>query len=399
MLLVGNTENLELITSETCTVDYVVEYADYVSGASPSFSVGSVQGKITSATTTNVVPAPSAGVNRKIKALSISNTNSTTSVRVIIVKDVSATQYNITPNCNLGPGETLIFDGTDQFFLHDSSGRREQLNINSTTGVSTCINFRKIGLASEAASVTNCYSNTAAGFPGLWTPGTVGLSGYAPSGSQTDPFSSGSCLPLPSTSSGGTLYLTSFEASATVVNDVSLFDLLWYNSGTVVTTTTAQTINSVNFAPRDINGTISGSDVQVGILVHVATTNAGAVTNTTMTYTSSLGLTGRTATMTSFPATAVAGTIVPFNLQAGDTGVRKIDSITLGTSYGAGTIHLIAFRYITSVGCNVVNTSFQANIKEPGIKLWPGTNLLIATRSPTATTATTVAGSIIVTER
>ena len=84
----------------------------------------------------------------------------------------------------------------------------------------------------------------------------------------------------------------------------------------------------------------------VGIEVSTATTNAGAITNTTLTYTNSAGTAGRTGTISSFPATAVAGTFVPFSLQAGDDGVRSIQTLTLGTSYGGGTIHLVAYRVL-----------------------------------------------------
>jgi hypothetical protein len=50
--------------------------------------------------------------------------------------------------------------------------------------------------------------------------------------------------------------------------------------------------------------------------------------------------------MASFPATAVAGTLVPFQLATGDRGVQSVQSVTLGTSYVAGAISLVLFRII-----------------------------------------------------
>ena len=50
--------------------------------------------------------------------------------------------------------------------------------------------------------------------------------------------------------------------------------------------------------------------------------------------------------MASFPITGVAGTFVPFELQAGDTGVRSIQGITLGTSYVSGVIHIVVYRVL-----------------------------------------------------
>ena len=37
---------------------------------------------------------------------------------------------------------------------------------------------------------------------------------------------------------------------------------------------------------------------------------------------------------------------MPFQLQAGDDGIRSIQTLTLGTSYGGGTIHLVAYRVL-----------------------------------------------------
>jgi hypothetical protein len=163
------------------------------------------------------------------------------------------------------------------------------------------------------------------------------------------------CIPF-NNPAAGFAYLANLQAAATRGGNLYLNDRLWHNSGLTVTTTTAQTVNSVTFPARDKNGSTNGEDVQVAIEVSTATTNAGAITNTTMSYTNQDGTAGRTATIPSFPATAVQGVFVPFRLQAGDRGVRSIQSVTLGTSYGGGAIHLVAFRRIAIVGL-VANTT------------------------------------------
>lgn len=158
-------------------------------------------------------------------------------------------------------------------------------------------------------------------------------------------------LPFPATVSGDSVYLADWTVQqGGSVGAVLLCDRLWHNSGITVTTTTAQTINSATWPARDYSGSTSGVDVMVGIEVSTATTNGSAVTNTTMSYTDSDGNASNTATMTSFPATAVAGTFVPFVLAAGDKGVRSIQTVTLGTSYGGGAIHLVAYRVIAMLG-------------------------------------------------
>lgn len=131
---------------------------------------------------------------------------------------------------------------------------------------------------------------------------------------------------------------------------VALFlDRLWHNSGIAVTTTTAQTINSVAWPARDRNGSTDGEGVMVALEVSTATTNGAAVTNCTMSYTNSAGVSGRTATVL-IPATAAKGTFCIFRLQSGDYGVQSIQSITLGTSLGGGAVHLVAFRTLAVTG-------------------------------------------------
>lgn len=147
-------------------------------------------------------------------------------------------------------------------------------------------------------------------------------------------------------------YLANLSASSNSAGKLALADRLWHNSGLTSTTTTAQTITFPTLPARDTNGTANGAGVMVGIEVSTATTNGSPVTNTTMSYTNSAGTPGRTATIASFPQSAVAGSFVPFQLQAGDVGVRSIESVTLGTSYGTGVIHLVAYRVIEMVMVN-----------------------------------------------
>ena len=158
-----------------------------------------------------------------------------------------------------------------------------------------------------------------------WAWGTPGVNGRNTDGTNSADFG---CIPIANPSTGGN-YLTELQMASSVNHTHLFFDVLWVNTGIVVTTTTAQTINSVAWPARDLNGTTNGAGVQIGILVTTATTNGSAITNCTMSYTNQDGTAGHTATMASFPATAVVGSVVWFQLHAGDTGVRSIQSITL----------------------------------------------------------------------
>lgn len=171
-----------------------------------------------------------------------------------------------------------------------------------------------------------------------------------------------------------------------------------------MTTTTAQTVNSVAFPARDIQGTVNGEGCMIGLLVATATTN-GAVNNTaTVSYTNEAGTAGRTATLLAvtgwqIPATAVAGTIVWFMLAAGDKGVQSIQSVTLAASLGAGAVSLLVGRWLAMVPSSVANVATPALIDaDPGVCVWDDPAIFHCYQS-SATTATGVSGTLSFADR
>ncbi len=389
--LTSTSMTLELVTTSTASTDYNVTYVDHTSSGG---TAGSSDGNIASATTTTILAAPGASAQRQIRQLTIKN-KGTSSQTVTLQKDVSGSNREITPAITLAAQETLLIDSAGMITLYDSAGRRrdQASEIGGALGFSRPL--YKVGTAAEAVGIRHSL-HAATGYPGAWAPGTPGVAGRATDGTAAG---DAGCIPVPNPASGAN-YLNQYLANSSIAQYHILADYLWVNSGLVVTTTTAQTVNSVAFPARDDNGSANGAGVQVGILVTTATTNAGAVTNTTMSYTNQGGTAGKTATISSFPATAVAGTFVPFQLAAGDTGVRSIQSVTLGTSYGGGAISLVAFRDIATCPvmlANVGNKMFELPAS-PGVRLYSGV-CLIPTYIASATTATTVHGMIIVQER
>jgi hypothetical protein len=180
-------------------------------------------------------------------------------------------------------------------------------------------------------------------------PAAVALGSPGLAGATVDNTSAiGGFIPF-TNPSGNNAYLHRFAAGngANVVG-VMLFDLLWYNTGITVTTTTGQTINSVAWPARDIAGSTNGDGVEIWLWASAAI-GGSAVTNTTITYTDQGGTGGATGTLTSWPATAAAGTMEPFNLANGDTGVRSVQTLTLGTTYTSGTLNLLAIRKIATL--------------------------------------------------
>jgi len=387
LLLTDTTHSVELVTSSTSALHVVASWVDITTS---DFTPGSTNTTISSATDTAIIAAPASSTQRQVKEVTIRNAGAAANV-VTVQKDVSGTEYELTPDVTLAAGEALCYTDGQGWFTLDAYGRRKTTASEVAGTAGRSVSILKVGAAMEAIGVLHSH-RASTGFPGAWTLGSPGVAGAELTNAD------GGCIPFTNASTGG-IYLTGFSGSMSVTGGIWLVDFLWYNTGLTVTTTTAQTVNSVAFPARDLNGSTNGEGVEFGILVATATTNAGAVTNTTASYTDSDGNAGATATIASFPATAVAGTIVPFQLAAGDKGVRSIQSVTLGTSYGGGAISVVAFRRIAFIPVPVINVGQAATFAgAPGVRLYDGSCLHIL-QLPTATTATTVQGVVTFAER
>lgn len=389
----ATTKTLELTTGVAVSTDYVVSYVD---GTSTTYVPGTNQGNVSTAATTTILAAPAASTQRAVTLVTIVN-RGTARQTVQLKLDVSATEYALTPVVSLGAGESLRVNNEGEASVLSAAGiLREAGYVNpGFTGADFAI--YKVGTAPEAAAVNYAFAKDT-GFPGAWVPGTPGLNGAALDCSTTAGATVAGAPYIPNPTSGS-WFLTYGSIAATVANSTWLSDVLWYNTGIVVTTTTAQAITTPTFPARDNQGSSNGEGFQAALYVTTATTNASAVTNTTLSYTNSEGTSGRTATMASFPATAVLGTWVPFQLQAGDRGIRSIQSITLGTSYVTGAVSLVLFNLKMRLPVQTANVgTIPWPPQSPGVRLYNGTCLWTGLQS-TGTTATTLNGSFWIMER
>lgn len=387
IILDTTSKKIVATTSGTSSTDVVASFVDLTA---TGWAGGSTDQNIASATTVDVVVAPGASTSRKVTYLSFAN-KGTSSQLVIVSMNVSGTLRQLT-SATLQRGETLLFVDGRGWEVRDR-GFREKVSTPEYELIGgNVLPVMKATAASEGAGLWYSTSKDA-GTPGAWAVGTPGVTGRATDG--TDAADAG-CIRLPNAASGNN-YLVGFSAGSTILAEPHLVDVLWVNSGLVVTTTTAQAVNSVAFPARDRDGTANGIGCWVGILVVTATTNAGAVTNTTLDYTNSSGVAGRTATMASFPATAVAGNVTWFQLQAGDEGVQSIQNITLGTSYAAGAISLIVARPLASAPISVINTGSKGDTGR-GTILYSGVCLQLF-EIQTATTLHTVTAKVFVEAR
>lgn len=351
---------------------------------------------ITTATTTTVVAAPGSSVQRNVKHLNITNDHASQSC-VITVEHYDGTTAEELISVTLLSGENMVLGEDGRWTHYDANGAvYPPAGKGSYDGYS--IAFMKTGTASDAAGYWYCTAKDG-GFPGAWAPGTPGINGRITDGTASADYG---CIPVKNPATGAN-YLTEITMGASVNHSHLFFDVLWVNSGIVVTTTTAQAITTPTLPARDVNGSTNGEGLMIGMLTTTANTNAAVITNSTVSYTNSDGTAGRTATLSAIvgsqiPATPVIGTLIWFNLAAGDKGVRSIQSITLGTSLGAGAVSLFIARDIAMIGPTAVYIPVTRKLSDPGVRLYNGTCLLHCNQS-SATTATFYNGEIVIQEK
>jgi hypothetical protein len=351
-----------------------------------------------------LIAEPGVGEAKRLAEVWIRNESGTSTTIQIVMRQTSPSADNTVASVVLADGDTLRW-GQDQPTPLITSANGVPRGIESNAESSLTMPFYKSGTAAEAAGNWYCTAKDA-GVPGAITVGTPGLAGRAVTGSPPTPEPGSIWLPAPI----GQWHLTYASAVSSTQHAHLFFDLLWINSGIVVTTTTAQTVNSVTLPSRSVDGSTNGRGCWIGLLVTTATTNAGAIAGSTVSYTDSDGNAGNTATLVAvagsqIPATAVVGTIVWFSLAAGDSGVQSIQSITLGTSLVTGAVSLIIARPLIFPPSSAPNLAGAAMISnttlpsaDPGICVWQDPAIFHCYQA-SATTASTVAGNLVFVDR
>jgi hypothetical protein len=123
-----------------------------------------------------------------------------------------------------------------------------------------------------------------------------------------------------------------------------LYDRLWHNSGLSATSLTAQTVNSVALNRPDNRGD------QAELWLDAYTSIGAHTTPPTVSYTDQDGNAGATATIPQTMVTAIGmptqWETIPFNLAAGDSGIRSIQSYTNTATMTSGTFGLVIRRLV-----------------------------------------------------
>lgn len=206
----------------------------------------------------------------------------------------------------------------------------------------------------------------------------------------------GGQIPIPAASNNTHLARFSGVSSAQA-GMLLLCDRLWHNSGIVVTTTTAQTVNSATWPARDINGATSGAGVCIGLEV-VTATGAGAATPS-ISYTNSGGTGSRTSTtVDTYAASSAVGAFYRLGLQTGDVGVQSIQSVTLGVSMTSGSVALVAYRVLATLELSAAGLPNAVDALTSGMPRCYDTTVPFLLYIPQTTTTTQLSGSVVFTQ-
>ena len=154
--------------------------------------------------------------------------------------------------------------------------------------------------------------------------------------------------------SGATGYLAAGRYRNTVVGVLTLYDKL-YGLGAITTALATTTPTS----QPSISGRVPGGTDYSGceLLLEFTASMAATATTVTITYTNQSGTTARTTGAVSINGTNFsASRVVSMPLQAGDTGVQKIETVVVGGVAGAGSFNAVIARRLADFDARVINS-------------------------------------------
>lgn len=201
----------------------------------------------------------------------------------------------------------------------------------------------------------------------------------------------------------GNAYLAYLKAVATQAGSLLLLDRIWHNGGFTITSTSAQNITSPTWPSRCPTSGTDDTPATTGLGVLLAvevSANVGAGTPTiTISYTNDHGTSGRTATnVLATVASPIAGAVYFIGLQAGDTGVRSVQSLTLSATWTSGTINLVAYRHLADLALPGAGVPAALDfLSGGGARLYDGVVPWLVFE-PNTTTASLISGTYIETQ-
>jgi hypothetical protein len=219
----------------------------------------------------------------------------------------------------------------------------------------------------------------AAGNPGAGTLAALGAT--IPGQVPTDAISG--CPTINAFGGGATGYLSRVFWNNSVVGRVELWDIV-YAVNIPSSAAGFQSLQTLTVtAPASYLGrTPDGLGNGLRIFVEITTTMSASATTIICTYSNSAAspATGRTTVTSGSISGFVAGRWVELALQAGDSGVSKLESIIIGgATNAAGVANVIVARPLWSSATRVANSGSYDGIDMTGMPVVYDTSALVVT--------------------
>lgn len=225
-----------------------------------------------------------------------------------------------------------------------------------------------------AIALMNTQVLQAAGNPGAGTlAGTNTANGVVPDDSVAG-------FPVINAFGGGaTGYIGNISFGSTVASRITLFDCL-FKAGAYAFNANTTLAAQPSYAGRVLGGT-DFTNTEIWIEAVTAFTGNQSIA---VTYTNQAGVTGRTTGTIATGVAPIVGRMLQLPLQAGDTGVQKIESV-VSTVATVGTFNVLVLRRLWSGRVPVANAGDVHDFLKTGMPQIFDTSALMAIVQPDST--------------
>ena len=241
---------------------------------------------------------------------------------------------------------------------------------------------QRVGIIKTGSIVSVALMNTqvlqAAGNPGAGVlAGTSTAAGVVPTDADTG-------FPaINAFGSGATGYISNITFGSTVAARITLFDCL-FKAGAYAFNAATTLASQPSYSTRVIGGA-DFTNTEIWIEAVTAFTGNQSVA---ITYTNQSGTTARTTGTIATGVAPIIGRMLQLPLQAGDTGVQKIESVT-STVSTVGTFNVLVLRRLWSGRVIVANGGDTHDFLKTGMPIIFADSALMAIPQPDSTTTGT----------
>lgn len=201
-------------------------------------------------------------------------------------------------------------------------------------------------------------------------PGAGTLAGSSTAAGVVPTDATAGCPVINAFGGGAVGYLTRVDYTNTVLSRLAIYDML-FKAGAYAFNANTTLASQPSFLGRCPDGAGNGNE----IWIEAVTAFTGNM-NIAVTYTNQAGTTGRT-TGTVATGVATVGRMIQLPLQAGDSGVQKIESV-VATVASVGTFNVLVLRPLWNQRITVANGGGIDDIFKTGMPIVYADSALIA---------------------